>query len=149
MNWGSAWEFTDYTRQNWWNLWLDDDADNAGGSSFAASQTKEKGQPNAFLRVAPRQDQSSESSTGSTSANSLPDDTKRDYIYATESFDRQQQDRGVETDSRWLADRQGLQVPVLDDRLVVAFQKVLRDEELEFLLLVLAEEESGVDGYYN
>lgn len=143
MNWGSVWEFTDYTRQNWWNLWIEEEEEaNLGGSSFGDTQQERSNAPNPFLRVKPPQ-----SSPAVVSEEVSDESARSDLVYATENFDRRQRADSDETDSRWLADRRGLQVPVLDDRLVVAFQKFLRDEEQEFLLLLIAAEEDVVNGH--
>lgn len=149
MNWGSVWEFTDYTSQNWWNLYLEDA--NAGGVSHTATAPKpeRKKEPNPLLRVRPPQsisvpsiDQTSES----LPRNLLEGEQESELVYATETFDRQQPAKR-EVDSRWLRNQRELHVPTLDDQLAVAFQKFLRDEEHEFMLLILASEDDGVRDY--
>lgn len=68
---------------------------------------------------------------------------ERPLVYATGAFDRRQSDHGRMVDSRWPRRHRSHQVPEIDARLAVAFQKFLRDEEMEFMLLVAAMVQSG------
>ena len=59
-------------------------------------------------------------------------------VYATNILDRRRPIPGRAADSRWPRRHRDPRVPEIDVRLVVAFQKYLREEQYEFLLLVTA-----------
>lgn len=62
----------------------------------------------------------------------------RPKLYATNAFERRQP-MIPRSDSRWSgAQRRDLNVPEIDAQLVVASQKLLRDEELEFHFMISA-----------
>ena len=135
MQWGSRWETTQYQDVNvFWTYTVQEEVEpvkrNKGGRQFRGV--------NPFLRVRSSQQIQEEQEEELR----LPSPTiTRELIYATEAFDRRQQAISPDADSRWPGERQKhTRVPVLDVALVVAFQKLLRDEELEFLLLLLAME---------
>jgi len=142
MQWGSQWQVATHAGFNLLCLCgCQNRETNPGGSTFKKDRAA-----NPLLRVRPRQNElvtqplvtdTNSSLTSTTSTNSIRQ-PERELVYATETFDRQQQDSERKADSRWLRRHRKHRVPAIDVRLVVAFQKVLREEEIEFMLLVAA-----------
>ena len=136
MQWGSRWQIATHAGINPFCLCCcqkDQPIDpDLGGSQFGEK-------PNPFLRVKPPEPiaadgDSSSIGTPLTSSTELTNE----FLYATETFDRQQLAKRRTADSRWLRRHRAPRVPVIDDQLVVAFQKFLRIEEIEFLMLITA-----------
>lgn len=134
MQWGSQWTIATHLGSNPFYV-----EQNFGGTQFGSASA-----PNPFLRVRPPEADTSASQTveeatvADTASPQVVTEDNRELIYATESFDRQQQDSRREVDSRWLRRHRKHRVPAIDVRLAVAFQKFLRFEELEFIVLVAA-----------
>ena len=142
MQWGSQWAIATHSGVNPLCLCCCDDTRNSGGSlksrqGKSESATRSADGVNPLLRVKPPGTNEATRSS-STSQPSLP---QRELIYATDAFDGQRGSKDSKADSRWRGiEYRRVRVPKLDTLLLVAFQKLLRDEELEFLLLLLAME---------
>ena len=141
MQWGSEWAFTTHAGLNPFCLCCcpkeEEVQENLGGSSFRDGT-------NPLLRVAAPQPNAViplETNLSTTSFENAIGSTADEFVYATETFDRRQPVRSRKADTRWLRRHRDLKVPVIEARLVVAFQKFLRNEEAEFLTLVIAMDE--------
>ena len=136
MQWGSNWQITSHMGINpMWPSYLEDTRKRSGGVSHSTTSDTERRSAdgvNPLLRVTPPQVDAGTASPGTS---------QRELIYATEAFDRQREAINPLADSRWRGvEYRHVRVPVLDTLLLVAFQKLLRNEELEFMLLLLAME---------
>jgi len=147
MQWGSQWQVATHGGFNPFCLCGCQSLESSAETNQGGTQFKERRSINPLVRVT-RPQQRPEDNTVALNTTStttpLPDSeevTNDEYVYATETFDRRQPVSSRKVDSRWLRRHRSLRVPVLDDRLVVAFQKFLREEEMEFLMLIVAIEE--------
>ena len=139
MQWGSNWQIATHSGVNPFCLCCCDNKRKGGGGKNSrnertSSDTARRSADgvNPLLRVRPPK---------ADTAAALAGTSQRELIYATEAFDRQREAINPLADSRWRGvEYRHVRVPVLDTLLLVAFQKLLRNEELEFMLLLLAME---------
>ena len=142
MQWGSNWQIATHSGVNPFCLCCcDNKRKRSGGVSHSKTSDTERRSAdgvNPLIRVMPPKADAGTALAGTSTIS--PSDT-RELIYATEVFERQRSATESEVNSRW----RGLEyrhprVPVLDTMLIVASQKLLRNEQHEFLLLLLAME---------
>ena len=146
MQWGSNWQIATHSGVNPFCLCCcDNKRKRSGGVSHSTTSDTERRSAdgvNPLLRVRPPKADAGTALAGTSSKSSITlHRTTRELIYATEAFDRQREAINPLADSRWRGvEYRHVRVPVLDTLLLVAFQKLLRNEELEFMLLLLAME---------
>ena len=152
MQWGSQWAIATHSGVNPFCLCCcDDTLTNSGGASHSKTAdttsvagTRSADGVNPLIRVMPPKADAGTALAGTLAPSSTISQrgtTERELIYATEAFDRRREAINTGADSRWQGvEYQQVRVPMLDTMLVVAFQKLLRDEEMEFLVLLLAME---------
>lgn len=133
MRWGSTWAFATHAGVNPICFCCCPDDANTGGEQFDRDR-----KPNPFLRVKPPPTADNQLSLDGTSGETTGLPSSSGFLYATGAFDGRQLARRS-PNSRWLGRRhREYQVPALDEQLVVALQKHLRIEEMEFLTMVIA-----------